>query len=410
MMNRLRHPDVRNFLVYGTATALAAVLTLIQTRILWHSLKPADFGLWSLIDPMLLPAASLLLFGIEHSIVKQVQNDGLSLQIVTGALLATTLPITLLLIIVTYFALHLAFQLAYANALLITIAGEALLLIMQTALRATGAIAAFAAVLLSRNLLYIMILLFASYQNRGAPFSIGFVFLTRGGCVILVSLAATAALRPVLRPDPARYFDAVRYGFPLLLTIFIYSLTDMTDRWFLAEFSGVTTVGIYTLHLKIAAIFSQAIVIPFGLWFPPERLKHLKDPDGGSAFFIRVAILLGLICGYVAGAVWLARDHVLQLIAPGVAASPLILACCLGAVICLALSQALNVGLLIPGYTSKNVICNTYAILATAVSAGVMVPPVRHGWRSFEPTHGRPCANGSDGWMVEPGFSYRIPF
>jgi O-antigen/teichoic acid export membrane protein len=206
------------------------------------------------------------------------------------------------------------------------------------------------------------------------PLSIDLVFMTRGACVIAVSFVAMAALRPQPRFDWHGYHDALRYGFPLLLTTFIYALTDMTDRWFLAEFSGVVAVGIYALHLKAAAVMAQAIVVPFGLWFPTERFKRLDDPDQGQLFFRRTAAALSVICGYLSGVVWLARDLVLPLIAPGVVASPLVLACCLGAVTCLALSHAVNVGMLMPGHTGKNVTCTAIAVVAAVVAAAILVP------------------------------------
>ena len=374
LLSRLNNPALRNITVYAMATAFAALLTLVQTRVLWRALTPADFGVWALIDPMLLPAASLVLFGIDHSIVKQLRVDHQPLRVVTGTLLVSTLPASALCLLVVGFISGIVFHLAWTDALLLTMVGEALILMMQTAFRATGAVALFATLLLSRNLLYLALLLVVQAYSAGAPLDIGLVFLTRGGCVVVVSMVAVAATRSVPRFAWAPYRDALRYGSPLLLTTFIYSLTDMSDRWFLAKFTGVVAVGVYSLHLKLAAIVSQAIVIPFGLWFPPERFKRLNDSDGGRAFFIRTAVVVALISGYLSGAVWLARDLVLPLIAPGVVASPLVLACCLGAVTCLALSQALNVGLLMPGHTGKNPICNLYAAVATVIGASILVP------------------------------------
>jgi O-antigen/teichoic acid export membrane protein len=374
VLSRWRGQVPHNIVIYAFATGVAAVLTLVQTRILWRAMAPEDFGVWALIDPMLLPAASLILGGIDHAIVKQLRVDRLPLEVVAGTLLVSTLPVTTLSLLVVGLVARLVFHLAWTNALLLTLAGEALILMMQSAFRATGAVAHFSAILVSRNLLYLVILMVAQAQVGMARLPIEAVFLVRGGCVVLVSLIALAALRPVLRLDWGRYFDALYYGFPLLATTFIYALTDMTDRWFLAKFSGVVAVGVYALHLKVAAILSQAIVIPFGLWFPPERFKRLDDPDGGKIFFIRTAAVLLLICGYLSGVVWLARDLVLPLIAPGIVASPLVLACCLGAVVCLALSQALNVGLLMPGHTSTNAICSAFAIAMTVLTAGILVP------------------------------------
>ncbi len=374
MLTRLRNHAFSSIMLYGLSTAIAAVLILAQTRVLWGRLAPADFGVWALIDPMLLPVASLVLFGIDHAIVKQLRIDNLPLRVVTGSLLLTTLPFSALCLLVIGVVFHLAFHATWTTALLLTVAGEALILMMQTAFRATGAVTMFSILLVSRNLMYLAMLYLVPLYQGNQHVSIAFVFLARGGCVVFLGLVAVAAMRPVPQISWSRYRDALRYGVPLLLTGFLYSTNDMTDRWFLAEFSGVVAVGVYALHLKLAAILLQAIVMPFGLWFPPERFKRLNDADGGRGFFILTASALAVICGYLSGCVWLARDLLLPLIAPGVSASALVLACCLGSVTCLALSHALNVGLLMPGHTGKNLYCTLYAVAATVLASLLLVP------------------------------------
>ena len=327
-----------------------------------------------MIDPILLPAASLLLFGVDHAIVKQLRVDHLPLRQIVGTLLVSSLPGALLSLLAIGAVARVVLHLQWTYALLLTMAGEALILMLQTAFRADGAVYLFSGLLISRNLLYLAVLLIARRITMPALLSIGSVFYARGICVILASLVAAAALRPVLRFGWRHYSDALCYGSPLLVTIFIYALGDMSDRWVLADFSGLAAVGIYAVHLKVAAILSQAIVIPFGLWFPPERFKHIEDTDRGQAFFIRTTIVLTEISMLLAGYLWLARNATLSLIAPGVVASPAVLGLCLGAVICLALSQVLNVGLLTPGHTAKNAICTGLAAAVTIGGALVLVP------------------------------------
>ncbi len=370
----IRSRMLRDIAIYGASTGVAAVLILAQTRVLWRALTPTDFGVWALADPLMLPLASLVLFGIDQAVVKQQQADGKPLSVVVGALLTATLPASLLCLMAIGAIAEFGFHLPWTSALLLTVAGEALILTMQTAFRSTGATIPFAALLVGRNLLYLALLAGVRLTTEPAPLSLGGVFTMRGGCVVVLGLIAVAALRPRPRVDWGAYRDAIGYGFPLLVTTFIYGVSDMTDRWFLADFSGVVAVGVYSLHLKTAAIVAQAIVIPFGLWFPPERFKHIGDPDRGHAFFKKTAIAVALVCAYVSGGVWLARDIVLPLIAPGIVASPLVLACCLGGVTCLALSHAFNVGLLQPGHTAKNAWCMLYAVAATVVAAAVLVP------------------------------------
>jgi O-antigen/teichoic acid export membrane protein len=374
ILDRLRSPTLRNIAIYGASTGFAAVLILAQTRVLWRSLTMADFGIWALADPLLLPLACLVLFGIDHAIVKQQQADGKPLRVVVGGMLISTLPATLLCLLVIGLVAEFAFNLPWTTALMLTVGGEALILMMQTAFRSTGATVPFAVLLVSRNLLYLALLAGIGLATGPQPLSVGLVFYIRGACVITLGLVAIVALRPTPKFDWPAYRDAIGYGFPLLITTFIYGVSDMTDRWFLAEFSGVVAVGLYSLHLKTAAIMAQAIVIPFGLWFPPERFRHVNDPDQGHAFFKRTAVVVALVCAYLSGCVWLARDIVLPLIAPGVVASPLVLACCLGGVTCLALSHAFNVGLLQPGHTGKNAYCTGYAVTATFLAACLLVP------------------------------------
>lgn len=370
----LRRPEIHDLGIYGGATGVAALLTLVLTRELWRGLAPAAFGLWALVDPMLLPAASLVLLGIDHAIVKQLRVDREPLPVIAGGLLATGLPAALACLLAIGGVARIGFHIGWTGALLLTLVGEALILMVQTAFRASGAVRMFAAVLLSRNLLYLTALLALLHRQQDAPLGLGLVFLARGVCVLLVSVVALPRLRPVFRVSWPRYRDALRYGSPLLLTTFVYAVADLSDRWVLAQFSGVVAVGVYSLHLKVAAILAQAIVIPFGLWFPPERFKHIGDPDGGRRFFVRTAVLLALICSYLSGGVWLARAPLLAIIAPGAAVSPGVLACCLAGVVCLAMSQALNVGLLAPGHTGKNVWCNGVAVAVTGLAALAAVP------------------------------------
>lgn len=374
ILHRLRSPALRDIAIYGISTGLAAVLILVQTRVLWRSLTPADFGIWALADPLMVPLACLVLFGIDQAIVKQQQADGKPLRAVVGALLTATLPASLACLLAIGLIAEFAFHLPWTSALVLTVGGEALILMMQTAFRSTGASVPFAAMLVARNLLYLALLAGVRLATEPVPLSLASVFTMRGACVIVLGVVAIAALRPQPRADWPAYRDAIGYGFPLLLTTFIYGVSDMTDRWFLAEFNGVIAVGVYSLHLKTAAIMAQAIVIPFGLWFPPERFKHIGDPDQGHAFFKNTAIVVALVCAYLSGCVWLARDIVLPLIAPGIIASPLVLACCLGGVTCLAMSHAFNVGLLQPGHTSKNAYCTLYAVAATVLAAFALVP------------------------------------
>ena len=224
LLRRLRDTDVPNVAIYGIATGVAALLTLVLTRVLWRALSPDDFGWWSLIDPMLQPLASLVLLGADHAIVKQLRIDRLPLREIIGRLLASSLPACLVLLLATGLILGDVFHLRWTDALLMTIGGEALILIMQTAFRATGTAGAFALLLLARNLVYLAVLLLVAALVAPQRLALREVFLTRGGCVLALGFIAALTMKPPLRIDLARYADAVRYGLPLVLTVYPFCL------------------------------------------------------------------------------------------------------------------------------------------------------------------------------------------
>jgi O-antigen/teichoic acid export membrane protein len=403
LISLLKRKETLSIGVYGLATVLSALLTLLLTRILWRSLDGTAFGVWSLIDPLLAPVASMVLVGVDFAVVKQFRMDHLPMRVVVGHLLVTGLPAALLCLAGVALIAFYGFHITWMAALLATVLGEALIRLLSTALRATGDVYWYAAIQVGRNLVYIALLLLTIHELSTVPLDNDFVFAARGACMIGVSLLALALFRPSLRFDARHYAEAVRYGFPLLMATFFYSASDMVDRVILAHFAGVELAGIYAVHLKIAAFLSQAIVIPFGLWFPPERFKHAEDVDGGNAFFIATALALTVIATVSAGGVWLARDILMSIIAPGTHASAVVTAACLGSVIGLALSQALNVGLLLPGQTLKNTYCVIFAVLATLVVSVVAVPWLHMVGASY----GR-LANGVVFAIVTAAWSYAV--
>ena len=124
---RVRNPEVRSVLLYGLSTAVAAGLTLILTRVLWRALTPEAFGLWALIDPILIPAGSLMLLGVNHAIVKQLQIDRTPLNQVVGTLLLAGLPAALACLLLLGLVFFIIWHLPRTDANQFGVGGEALI-------------------------------------------------------------------------------------------------------------------------------------------------------------------------------------------------------------------------------------------------------------------------------------------
>jgi O-antigen/teichoic acid export membrane protein len=361
------------YVIYAFATAFSALGALLLTRVLWLRLSAEDFGSWVLADAVLLVIVPALLLGTDHSLIKQVRLDKQPVGKVMGVLVSGCLPpLVIGGLIVGAFSAKLDSE--WGLALTCAIVAEALLVLVQAAFRAADRALCFAFLLVARTYGYVLLLVTSPLLLGDPQLTLSDVFLLRAGWVAGLSVLGLMALRPELSFDLQVWRRALRYGFPLLLAITIHAAADLADRVALGWYVGSAAVGIYALHLKLASILSQAVVVPFGLWFPPERLRHMEDSDGGRNFFLTVADTLLALCLLLGGTLWLCREPLLTIIAPGSEVSPMLLGLCIVATLCLALGQVFNVGLMLPGQTRHNATCMLAAALAAAGAAVALVP------------------------------------
>src|SRR5580698_8758817 len=72
---------------YAAITAAAAFATFLTTPILVRSLGLKGFGSYSLLDPILVSAASVTLLGADHGVLKRIAYDRVDLREAIGAVL-----------------------------------------------------------------------------------------------------------------------------------------------------------------------------------------------------------------------------------------------------------------------------------------------------------------------------------
>lgn len=101
-----------------------------------------------------------------------------------------------------------------------------------------------------------------------------------------------------LRLDRGVLGRMLRFGAPLVPTVFAYGVVTAADRWFLQRAQGLADVGVYAVALKFQAVVMMG-VSAFTLAFMPFAHARAQAP-GAPRLYARV---LGL---YVAGATLLA--------------------------------------------------------------------------------------------------------
>lgn len=362
-------------MIYAGITIAAALSTFLTGPVMVRLLGLESFGTWSLIEPLVLTAAVLALLGIDHGLIKQISLDGGELRVALGRLLLPGAPVLLVIAIVAGTAI--AFPLLglhAAPALAALVAAEALLGLLLFGCRAENRLGPYAVGQAGRTVLLLAALSALLLSTGPTPLTIMDVVLLR--LVIVASLAVLllGLLRPAPANDLAAYTDAVRYGGFILLTSLLAQITENSDRFLLAWFSDRELVGSYVVYVKLTAFVGQGITTPFMLWFPVERFRHLNDPDGGGDFFNAAAyVLLALMLG-VAGGVALFGRELVSLFAPTLPYDAGTLIVLLMAIVITGMSYPLNVGLLKPGHTHRNLYPVGIGAVAMIVVGAVLIP------------------------------------
>lgn len=105
------------------------------------------------------------------------------------------------------------------------------------------------------------------------------------------------------------------FGLPLILSMSGWFIIQMSSRYFLANFSGLTEVGIYGLGDRIVNILQIVIVMPFQLAFGPFIFSQEKDPKLKS----KISSILTYLLVLLFASTWLTgffAKLIFQIIAP----------------------------------------------------------------------------------------------
>lgn len=355
---------------YAAVNAVAAGATFLAVPVLVRLLGLGGFGTWSLLEPIVFFGTTLALLGAEHGTMKDIAYEGQDMPTVLGELLATGGPAILLT--GTVVLLVAAGFVGWGTAALVAGAAmaEGLLMLTTSAARAARRSWAFAVGQIGRSLGFLGLLLVAGAVAGGL--GVAEALALRLGLVAALLVAMVVLLAPRPRINAARHRAALRYGVFILVASLLTLGLDMVDRYVVGLLFGAEVVGAYMVHVKLASVVGQGIVMPFSLWFAAERLRHVHDPDGGARFFDRVALGLTAACAAAAGSAQLAGPALVGMLAPGVAFDAASLAALLVASSLIGLTYALNIGMLKPGHTHLNVAPVALGLVVALLAAPVL--------------------------------------
>lgn len=347
---------------YFFATATQSALAFFSVPLLVRGIGVAEFGRWSLIEPVAQLVAQCALLGLNQGAIRLISHDGLTPWAAVRLILRRIWPVLLLAGVGTAAAtLAMDWLRPWAAWLLgLFVLLEAVLALFLSSLRAGNRVAAFASGIVIRSAAILALLSAAIFAGVPAIHSAenvlgwwGLVWLLAAG--LLAILIVREKGPPGSAAQEALHFqNALRYGLPLLATVLFAFVTQYADRFLLSRFFNYEILGHYVIYLKIAAALNF-LVLPVQLWWPSARFQWVKRADGGASLFPRAALAGSALFLAAALGVWAVSPWLIRWFAPGVAFDG-------DAIFLLALAVALNgmavfvnVGLLLPGRTHLNI-------------------------------------------------------
>jgi len=377
--------------MYFLATGAMSISGFILVPLLVRLLSLDEFGRWTLIEPILVVGAPLALLGASWGVFKQVAHDGLPPSLICRRLLPAAQPMMIAVAALAAFVLaELGFSITVAICMGVTVWLEALLILETESLRAANMALAFMLTQILRATVLIGLLGAAMY-GWFALVKVGDVIQVRLLVAIVAACAAAVFLRIKLgsggtnesaqhnvgqekMSSSALYRDAIKYGAPLLVVSLLTMLLQFSDRFIIKAYFDYNALAHYYVYVKITSAISLLVVTPFSLWWPNERFRQRKLPDGGRGFFPQVAMIFLTILLAASGSLWLITDWLLPFFAPGIPFNPAVILLLLFGGILAAMAYPLNVGLLDEGQTHKNIYAVLWAAIANITLALILIP------------------------------------
>lgn len=349
--------DLLSIAGYGLAAATQAGVALITVPILTRLLGPQEFGAWVLYEPLMAFVAQIGLFGANHGLLKLVGEDGWT---PLTAWRQIVLPAMVLVsgagVVAGFAAWLLAEQAGTALPLVLLVMLEGFTLLSLAALRAANLSIGFAAVVMGKALSTLAMLLLSSTANiphlATAEQMLWWCMVpaTVGACIGYGAIHRVAAVSHHAHANGKPYRAAVTYGAPLMAASMTAAITAAGDRYVLAMWLPLNQIGAYVVLVKIATAINL-LAMPLNMWFPAARYRHLRDPDGGEAFFSATALKVMVTLSTLGSVLWLAGGQLTHLLNPAQSFDGVVAALLLVAAVCNGMTGVTNVGLLKSGKT-----------------------------------------------------------
>lgn len=301
--------------VYLAGGLLIGLGSVVLVPLYTRCLAPRQFGVYALVDITILLIVTAATLKLDVSYLKWFADLGPERRgelfwstLLTGLATSALGGLALSCVVASRIGEHWlgASGRDYAWMLLPIVMLENLQVLFLTDLRARRRAVFYSTTAIVR----LVVLLAATYylldmRQMGLPG----LFLGRlvGDGAAFVVLAATSLHSVVFKVSPTLLRQMLRFGLPLVWSVFTVMFQDASGRYFLSRYGTLDQVGLLGAAIKIGAGFQMLVSVPFGVAWGGILFQIVKERDA--------QVIYSKIFGYVY-ALALALALILTIIAP----------------------------------------------------------------------------------------------
>lgn len=284
--------------IYGIATVLPRVLTLLLTRLYVDKLAPSEFGIYSVFFVYLILGNVFLSYGMETAFFRFMNKDSDN-KIVQSTALTSLIISSLSFFVIaylskSYIADWLNYNEKYVLLGILILVFDALVVIPFAWLRNQGKAKIYAIIKIgnvSVNLL-LNIFFFNILEKENSIVANGTHYILISN--LLASLLTFVALLPLyfrikLRFSLALWKEMFRYAFPILVAGVAFAVNEGFDRIFLRMLlpweTAESTIGIYSACYKMG-VFMTLFVTAYKLGVEPFFFSNVKNKNAPETYAI----------------------------------------------------------------------------------------------------------------------------
>jgi len=287
---------LKNSFVYSLGNLSVKLIGLILLPIYLKALSVSDYGVLAMLEVTSQLLIDLFSFNLSLAMLRWAAGETDEIKkkkIISTAYLATAVISLLLCAFLIPFSKQFSFILFestdYKNYLSLLFISSAIMILNNVPLNILRLQqkSVFYAVLTTLQFVVILILniYFVVYCNYGV---LGIVISQLIGNVFVTLLLAPLVFKNVtLMFDNKLLKSLVFYGIPLAFSTISTNILTFGDRYILNYFMPLSSVGVYSLGVKIAGLLKVLLLQSFQLGFIPIAFKMFDEPNS-KRFFTKV--------------------------------------------------------------------------------------------------------------------------